>query len=212
MKVLIFTDSHADIESILHVFEKTSEVDLVIFLGDLTYFEEGIETIDLIGTFPKKVIMLHGNHERKELMQMVCEDYDNLQFSHKEIIPIGDYDFVTYGGGGFSHIDEEFEDFTKEIKKKIRDPKKTILLFHAPPLNTKLDIPFENHHSGTLSFRNFIEEVQPLASFSGHVHEGEGLFDFIDDTLIHNPGPLGTIINLDAIYEKRKKGTLKNSF
>lgn len=212
MKVLIFTDSHADIESILHVFEKSKEVDLVIFLGDLTYFEEGIDSIDLLGAFPKKVIVMHGNHERKELMKMVCEDYDNLHFSHKEVIPIGDYDFVTYGGGGFLHIDEEFEEFTKEIKKKVRDPEKTILLFHAPPHETKLDEIFENHHTGTLSFRTFIEEIQPLASFSGHIHETEGLFDFIGETILHNPGPLGTIIDLDAMHKKRKEGTLKDSF
>lgn len=209
MKILLFGDTHTDVESLLEVFEKAKEVDFVIFLGDLTYFGEGMELVNIIATFPKKVIMMHGNHEQLEHMKEACAPHENLHFSDKEIISIEDYDIITYGGGGFDHIDEEYEAFIKEAKKQIRNNKKTIFLFHAPPYNTKIDNPFSDFHSGTLSFREAIEEIKPLASFAGHIHEGEQLFDTIGDTLIHNPGPLGTIIDLDELHDHRLKNKIK---
>jgi len=178
----------------------------------LTYFGEGIELVDIIASFPKKVILLHGNHESKELLSSACLPHENLHFSDQEIIAIDDFDILTYGGGGFSHIDEQFELFIDEAKKMIRNPKKTIILFHGPPHGTNLDIPFDNHHSGCLSFRDALEDIQPLASFSGHIHECEGKYDLIGDTLIHNPGPSGTIIDLDELYDKRVKGEIKEFF
>lgn len=201
-----------DIESILEVYDKSKDVDVVIFLGDLTYFGEGIELVEMIAQIPKKVIMLHGNHEDEEIMRQACAPFENLHFSHQEIISIDDYDIITYGGGGFSHVDEKFEYFFEKVKEHIRDPKKTILLFHAPPYNTKIDIPFNDYHSGTLSFREKIEEMQPLASFSGHVHEGEELFDLIGETLIHNPGPYGTIIDLKELNNHRIENKIKEYY
>ncbi len=205
MKLLIFGDNHGDLESFLSVLKKAKEADLIISLGDFTYFGEQIEEImKLIATFPKKVILLHGNHEDKTMVKFLAQELENIQFSHKEFISLGEYDIITYGGGGFATIDEEFEAFAQNVKKKIRDPAKTILLLHAPPHNTKLDIPFAKYHSGTISFRKFIEEVQPLAAFSGHVHEGEGLSDYINKTILHNPGPYGVLIDVDELYQQRK--------
>lgn len=209
MKILIFGDTHADIESLLEVYEKSKEVDVVIFLGDLTFFGEGMELVDIIAKFPRRVIMMYGNHEHKEHMKAACEPHENLHFSDQEIISIDEFDIITYGGGGFSHIDEQFEMFMEEVKKHIRDPKKTIIIFHAPPYNTKLDIPFSDYHSGTLSFREALEELQPLASFAGHIHEGEEKFDIIGETLIHNPGPKGTIFDLKDLHDKRLKNKIK---
>jgi Icc-related predicted phosphoesterase len=209
MKILIFGDTHGDVESLLEVYEKSKDADVILFLGDLTYFGEGMELVDIIAKFPRKVVMMYGNHEHKEHMRVACEPHENLHFSDQEIISIDEYDIVTYGGGGFSHIDEGFEIFMEEVKKHIRDPKKTIILFHAPPYNTKLDIPFNDYHSGTLSFRETIETIQPLASFAGHIHECENKYDTIGETLIHNPGPKGTLLDLDELHKKRIKKEIK---
>ena len=205
MKLLVFGDNHGDIESFLIVHEKVKDADVVVMLGDFTWFGQDTEEImALLSLFPKKVILMHGNHEHEPTVKIIAQTLDNIEFSHKEVIQVGDFDIITYGGGGFDFIDEEFEAFAEQVKKKIRDPHKTILILHAPPHNTKLDIPFGNHHSGTHSFRKFIEEIQPLMVFAGHIHESEGKFDYIEKTLLHNPGPLGTIVDLEDLHTQRK--------
>ena len=42
---------------------------------------------------------------------------------------------------------------------------------------------------GSKSIRNFIEKIQPIVCFTGHIHEGVGI-DKINRTHIINPGPL----------------------
>ncbi|MCF7799159.1 metallophosphoesterase [Candidatus Woesearchaeota archaeon] len=207
MKLLVFGDNHGDIESFLALHQKAKEADIIVCLGDFTWFGQYLEEmLALIATFPKKVIVMHGNHEQEELVRQTTAQINELDFSHKEIIQAGDFTIITYGGGGFDFIDEEFEEFAKEIKTKVQDPHKTILILHAPPHNTALDVPFRDYHSGTISFRKFIEEFQPLIVFSGHIHEGEGVFDYIEETLLHNPGPTGQLVDLANLHKQRITG------
>ena len=206
MKILAFTDTHCDTQSLQEVKIKAQNADLIICLGDITWFEEGMEEmLKLINDLPRPVILLHGNHERLEDLKQSAKKHNNITVTHKEVHAIGEYDFLTFGGDGFSRRDPEFENIKQYFKKKIRDPKKTILLLHAPPHNTKLDIPFEDYHSGSLSYRKFIEETQPALVLSGHIHEGEGLFDFINESLCKNPGIFGEIIDLDNLQKKEQK-------
>lgn len=210
MKILVFGDNHGDLFSFLRVHEKSKEVEIAICLGDFTYFSEDLEPIlEIINAMPKKILLTHGNHESEQEVREISKKHKNIEFLHKEIVKVGDYKIIFYGGGGFSHIDEEFEQFIKDIQQEIEDPAKTILVLHAPPANTKLDIPFSDYHSGTLSFREFIEEKQPLAVFAGHIHETFGKKDIIKDTKLFNPGPEGMIIDLKDLEKKRKKKKTK---
>lgn len=206
MKILVFTDNHADLESIQIVATKATEVDLIICLGDISWFEEGMdEMLTAINSLPKPVILLHGNHERLDALKEAAKTCSNIHVSHEEVIEIGDFDFLTFGGDGFSRISPEFESTKEKFKQKIRDAKKTILLLHGPPHNTTLDIPFAEYHSGSISYRVFIEEVQPSLVLCGHIHECEGRVDTIGESIVMNPGLYGAIIDLAAMNETTKK-------
>ncbi|MEL6527750.1 MAG: hypothetical protein AAFQ07_18785, partial [Chloroflexota bacterium] len=53
-----------------------------------------------------------------------------------------------------------------------------------------LDVPSKsNQHVGSKAVRAFIERVQPLVCFTGHMHECVTI-DRIGDTQIINPGPV----------------------
>lgn len=204
MKILVFTDTHCDIQSLQEVKSKASSVDLIICLGDITWFEEGMEEmLEIINEFPRPVILLHGNHERLSDLQNASKQHHNITVTHKDIHAIGEYDFLTFGGDGFSRTDPEFDSIKKYFKKKMRNPKKTILLLHGPPYNTTLDVPFEEYHSGSLSYREFIEDTQPALVLSGHIHESEGKTDFIKKSFCMNPGIYGEIIDLDDLPHKK---------
>ncbi len=112
--------------------------------------------------------------------------------------------FIGFGGGGFSLIDHDFENFAdkiisemdKEIKKENKKDKneKIVLVTHAPPYGTKLD--FVDSYNGNQSIRDFIEKVQPKFAICGHFHENRGEFDYIGKTEVINPGPHGRIIEI----------------
>lgn len=63
-----------------------------------------------------------------------------------------------------------------------------VLITHCPPRNTAIDKTRFGTHAGSIELKRIIEVKQPIASFSGHIHEARGI-DKINRTVIVNPGP-----------------------
>lgn len=67
-----------------------------------------------------------------------------------------------------------------------------ILVSHAPPFNTNLDLLPDGRHVGSEAVRRFITQRQPILSLHGHFHESplvSGHFtDRLNATLCANPG------------------------
>ncbi len=87
--------------------------------------------------------------------------------------------------------DGDFEGFLAEAASDLRPDAPVILVSHQPPRNTVTDLAGIGRHVGSISVRAFIETVQPLVCFTGHIHEGRGM-DCIGRTKVVNPGPLWT--------------------
>ena len=205
MKILAFGDPHGDMLSLQTVKQKAHEVDLVICLGDITWFGEDLEELlAFINTFPKKVLLLHGNHEPGEMMRSLSEQYENIEYLHGQLSTHNNFHFLAYGGDGFSRRDAEFEETMHKLAKEVKEMHKTVLLLHGPPYKTKLDQPYPEYHSGSESYREFIEEHQPLLVLAGHIHEGEKELDNIGEAMLFNPGPDGEIIDLHVLRAQRK--------
>lgn len=212
MKLLVFGDSHGDMITLSLAKEKAHDVDLVICLGDLTFFGEDLdELLKFVNTFPKRVVMMHGNHEDEEIMRLLSKRYQNISFSHADIFHHDEYSFITYGGDGFSRHNPHFEEVARELIKQTKDIHKTVIVFHGPPHGTKLDVPYEDFHSGSVSYRKFLEEYQPLIAFAGHIHEGEKQVDNIGHVTIFNPGPDGEVIDLEVLHKERKNKLKKQT-
>ena len=206
MKALIFGDTHGDVFMLELLKRKAEQAEAVFCLGDLTIFGEELEyMLTIMDEFPAPVYLIHGNHETEEEMEHAARQHKNITYVHKRHVKANGFNIIGYGGDGFSRRDEEFEAVFKRIGEDISEPHKTIILLHGPPSETKLDIPFNNHHSGSESYREFIEEHSPLIALAGHIHECEGAFDTIGDTILHNPGPEGTLIDMTELSEERSK-------
>ncbi len=67
-----------------------------------------------------------------------------------------------------------------------------ILVAHAPPGDTDLDMLPNVGHVGSRSVRDFILQRQPVLSFHGHIHESPGLtgrfWQRLGNTVAVNPG------------------------
>ncbi|MBI2107201.1 metallophosphoesterase family protein [Candidatus Woesearchaeota archaeon] len=189
MKILAFSDIHGNkkaITSIISISNKKNP-DLLICAGDISSSKMITkEVVKELKKSKKPIFIIHGNHETSQEVES-DKQVTNL---HKKLIQIEDYNFLGFGGGGFSKRDIEFEKFTKNIKKE-----NLILVTHAPPYNTVLDI-LPMGHVGSISIKNFIKNNKPILAICGHLHENEGKSEKIYKTLIINPGIKGKIIEI----------------
>ena len=75
--------------------------------------------------------------------------------------------------------------------KRLSNPKETIYVIHAPPLDTKLDMTIREEHVGSKAIKEFIKKEQPPLTLHGHIHEGPetgSWKDNIGKTICINPG------------------------
>ena len=202
MKLLVFTDLHANVTSLKRIEKKVREQnpDVIINLGDFTIFEQNIEDVlERLELLNKPVLIIHGNHEDARILQKLCKRYPNLKYVHRRIITINSYNFVFHGGGGFYYGkrlsgDKDFDRLVIENKHKLKG--KLCLFTHAPPANTRPDYLRWAGHVGCTSYKRFIDKYKPVLALCGHLHENFGKKQKIRKTTVANPGPEGEIYAL----------------
>jgi len=197
MKLLAFVDMHSSNSCLVRIEEKAlrHNPDVLLVGGDLSFFEDGLELIlPRLNMLNVPVLIIPGNHEDPSTLRKLCFGLDNLFFIHKKQMVIKDVLFLGYGGSGFARIDPEFEEASNAFSGMLKHDK-TVLLTHAPPYNTKLDL-INKEHVGNESIRNFIDHNDITLAVSGHLHENFNRKDRIRNTLVINPGPEGTLIEI----------------
>lgn len=180
----------------MRIVDKAKQADLVVCLGDISFFENGLPLIlrdlDLIG---KKVLMLPGNHEDEDTLKKLCKKTKFIHYFHKDIIEIEGITFFSYGGGGFLIEDPRFDETVNKFQTKLVEAKKIVLLTHQPPFNTVLDV-VQKKNVGNLNIKDFIRDYNPIIAVSGHIHDNFYKEEKFRETLIFNPGPKGKIIDI----------------
>jgi hypothetical protein len=71
------------------------------------------------------------------------------------------------------NLKDRMRTIEKDLGRLLQKAKieKTILVSHAPPKNTALDLTAANEHVGSDALRKLIEEKKPCLVLSSHVHE-----------------------------------------
>ncbi|WP_294970361.1 metallophosphoesterase [uncultured Methanosphaera sp.] len=193
MKILIITDIHSAPDKIFSYLDE-NPVDQIIITGDVTEFgpeDYFIETLNKFSEYAQ-VHALQGNCDPKNANELL--DKSNIINIHDNTSNIGDIELVGFGGSNPTPFDTPNE-FSDEIlynelskyKDVLCSDSYTILVTHAPPLNTNADKIESGAHVGSEGIRKIIEETQPTLNVCGHVHESIGQ-DKIGDTVVVNPG------------------------
>lgn len=198
MKLLAFVDPHLNKIALNKIKEKAikHKPDLLVCCGDITFFGQGLDKVGkFLNDLNIKILIIPGNHESTQEIKSLCSKYKNLINIHKGLFQYKEFSFFGWGTGGFSYIEEEFERLVKQFKKEVPKIKKLIFVTHAPIHGTSTDV-LSNKHLGCKSTRKFIEDFQPVLVLCGHFHETFNKQDKIKKSLILNPGPFGTIIEI----------------
>ena len=81
--------------------------------------------------------------------------------------------------------------------KTVGKESKVVLLTHAPPYVTKMDVVPGFGHVGNKDYRTFIEKHKNVVlAFCGHIHEAEGTEELIGSTRVINVSKSGRVIEL----------------
>ncbi|USN44987.1 MAG: metallophosphoesterase [Candidatus Woesearchaeota archaeon] len=195
MKLLAYTDIHGNSAAFATLKKKAKEADIIVDCGDFTVFAHNITKIlKTINSLGKQVLLVTGNHEEHTNVAPAVKANKNIFYLERNFYEYEGYLFIGYGGGGFAHEDRSFEIFMNDNKKKWQG-KKIILVLHQPPYGTALDDL--GYPVGNMTFRRWIEQHQPALVLAGHIHENFFEQDKIGESIIVNPGPTGTIFEID---------------
>ncbi len=122
--------------------------------------------------------------------------FTNAHNVQEKSFEMAGYTFIGWGGA-VGPVDTDYEFYcSKEraFKKRLssgfdRDPARTILLVHTPPISMVDLDPAVNDHVGAKVINEVIEKHQPAFCFCGHAHGTPGQ-DSIGPTVVVNPGPM----------------------
>jgi Icc-related predicted phosphoesterase len=141
---------------------------------------------------------LPGNHESEKNIADFCGRYGFVNF-HGGTLDIGGVHVAGLGYSTPTPFDTPGEYSEEEMAtrlQKFATWAPSVLICHAPPLNTDLDRIKSGLHAGSRAVRDFIEKHQPEYFFCGHIHEAEGAVIQMGATRAQNVGKKGYLLEV----------------
>jgi Icc-related predicted phosphoesterase len=201
MRILVVADIHGKHGILQTIMENVAgdDFDIIISQGDFTdMFDRTpeftqLELADIILQkllIPKKrVLCVPGNHDPYEILDMFDEYKIN---THHKVRNENGLSFIGWGGActpfntHFEPSEEETEEALSGLLKGIKG--RWVLITHAPPKDTTLDVVESKKHVGSAAIRKIITERRPILALCAHIHENRGT-ERIGKTTVFYPGP-----------------------
>lgn len=194
MNILALTDIHGAYDAAESILRKIAP-DVLVIGGDLT-------TAGSVGEAERALqrFQPHAQHILCVAGNMDSPEHDDL-FVRMGIsingrgVRIGDVGFCGASGAPSSRLHTPYEIGEEEIERRLRAGyaelkgcRRVILVPHAPPFGTRVDILHSGIHAGSSAVRDVVEDLEPDLVLCGHIHEARGL-DVVGKTKIVNCGP-----------------------
>ncbi|MFZ2410058.1 MAG: metallophosphoesterase [Candidatus Methanoperedens sp.] len=192
MKLLALSDLHGDYSHVESICEKAGDFDAVLIAGDITDFGPDERALELLKMFKEPVFAIPGNCDNPSILKLLDKNAINL---HNSVHEMDGFTFMGLGGSNPTPFNTPFELSEKKIGEYIgtllgringrssRNNGKTILLSHAPPLNTTDKLPRGNVGSAALA--RYLGRFDLVVC--GHIHEARGSVR-VNGTHVVNPG------------------------
>ena len=196
MKLIALPDLPGDIQRLDGLADHLSVADVVLLVGDITNAggaSGAAKVVDAVRRYNPSILAIPGNWDDLDVSTYLTREKINL---HRRHVIIDQIAFAGAGGSLPAPVRTPNEVTETELQSNLaaavaglNEQVPIILVCHQPPIRTLNDQLDEQTHVGSEAVRAFIEATQPLACFTGHIHEGVGI-DTIGRTKIVNPGPL----------------------
>lgn len=201
MRLLVIADVHGKYEILQNIMDSVSGdgFDAVIAPGDFTDMFDipsNFSQLDVADIVIQKLLIpnkpllcVPGNHDPYEILD-VFDDYGvNMHGKTRKVAG------VVFGGWGgavtpFNTLLEPPEEETKEVLAKVLKnvSGQWVLIAHAPPKGTSLDMVKPKTHVGSAAIRDIILNKKPALTITAHIHENSGI-DKVGESTVFYPGP-----------------------
>jgi Icc-related predicted phosphoesterase len=200
MKLLVFSDIHSDKRALEKLME--IDADLYICAGDLVTWARGLDTMaEIMKPRADRMYVIPGNHESEADIARMCtaHGFTNL---HGRSIEAAGVHIAALGYSNPTPFNTPGEYSEQQIAEKLKPfaaLKPLVLICHCPPKDTDLDGVKPGAHFGSEAVRAFIDAVEPVRFFCGHIHECEGRDVMIGHTRGANVGKRGYMVDLELL-------------
>lgn len=201
MKLLVFSDLHADADAARRLVAMAEGADIVVGAGDFATVRREIRVgIDILRAIDVPTVLVAGNNETTEELIDACRDWPSARILHGAGETIGGVPFFGLGGGvPVTPFGAWSYDFTEdEAAALLADcPIGGVLVSHSPPKGT-VDADSGGRSLGSVAVRAAIERCRPRLVVCGHIHASAGRRERIGTTVVVNAGPGGLLWDLEA--------------
>jgi len=199
MRLLLFSDLHADVAAARRLVGMAAGVDLLIGAGDFGNQRRDYATcIEILRATGKEAVLVPGNNESAEELTGACRGWPGAHVLHGSGARVGGVTFYGLGGGvPVTPFGAWSYDLTEAAAAGLLSgcPTGCVLVSHSPPKGAA-DVSSRGQSIGSTAVRAAIERVSPLLVVCGHVHASAGRQEMIDDTPVVNAGPGGIVWSL----------------
>jgi Icc-related predicted phosphoesterase len=198
VKLLAFSDLHADLVQAERLVEMSADADVVVGAGDFATQHERLEpTINSLSAITTPTVLVPGNNETEAALREATADWEAATVLHGTGAEVAGIPFYGLGAGvpetpwGWSF--DLGEQTAAEMLAAC--PTSALLVLHSPPKG-HCDRDGADVSLGSEAILAAIEDKQPRLALCGHIHDSWGVRDMAGATQVANLGPRGTFFDL----------------
>ncbi|MFO0901427.1 MAG: metallophosphoesterase family protein [Pirellulales bacterium] len=202
MKLLLFSDLHADAAAAERLAAMAAEADLLIGAGDLGNLRRQVEVcLKVLGRTHKPALLTPGNNESdEELRAAAARWWPESQVLHGAGTEVGGRTFFGLGGGvpTTPFGDWSFDLSEAEAEQRLAAmPIGAVLVSHSPPRGC-VDRDSRGRSLGSESVRAAIMRAGAPLAVCGHIHGSGGQTGWLGECRVVNAGPTGVWATLSG--------------
>lgn len=181
VRLLCLSDIHGEAAGLDELLSGPEQADVVIVAGDITHLGGRAEAHAVLAPILSarvRLIAVAGNMDRQAARSYLGELGVDL---HERGTVIDGVGFMGLGGGTPSPFGTPWELDDAEAERcleagcaQIAGASFRVLVSHAPPRGTKLDLGFARRHVGSGPVRDFLLGGAVDLCICGHIHESAG--------------------------------------
>lgn len=201
MKLLLFSDLHADARATRSLVERARTVDVLVGAGDFGNVRRDVGIcIDILRAVTKPTVLVAGNNESTAELVAACRDWPGVHVLHGSGVCIAGQEFFGIGGGiPVTPFGAWSYDFTEDQATALLAscPAGCVLVSHSPPRGA-VDVSGAGKSLGSTAVRDAVLRMRPRLVVCGHIHAQAGAHATLGTSPVVNAGPGGVEWVLDS--------------
>ena len=194
MKLLLFSDLHADAEAARSLVARARSADVVVGAGDFAVVRRQLTVcLDVLRAIDRPTVLVAGNNETTEELNEAVRGWSQAHVLHGSGVTIGGVEFFGLPGGvPVTPFGAWSFDFTEDQAAGLLAtcPPECVLISHSPPKGA-VDVDSSGRSLGSTAVRDAIGRLHPKLVVCGHVHASAGQQAMIGPSAVVNAGPAG---------------------